>query len=280
MLYSILFWLLSAQTVVKPCPCRHYGVPHVKIHKIDSKKLPQCVTESSGLLIINDTMLTINDSGGLPFLYRTTTAGSLIDSVLVPDAKNSDWEALTYDRQSGVIYIGDFGNNNNNRTDLCVYKYQTGAKTQKLLFTYTNQHEFPPNKRENWLFDCEAMVTLNSSIFLFSKHKCSNQEMIYQMSVDSLSQKLYPLFRFKIRERITGATMLSNDLIACLSYGKILIYKMIFADRRLIDLQLVKCKRIPFARQSEGITYDSVSKLLYVSNEQRDLYVFKLCFED
>jgi hypothetical protein len=37
------------------------------------------------------------------------------------NAENIDWEEITKDKE-GNLYIGDFGNNENKREDLCIYK--------------------------------------------------------------------------------------------------------------------------------------------------------------
>ena len=72
-------------------------------------KLPEKITETSGLWAAQpDQLWWLNDSGNAPELYRTNTAGDLLEKIPTPNSQNRDWEDLTADRQ-GRIFIGDFG---------------------------------------------------------------------------------------------------------------------------------------------------------------------------
>ena len=84
--------------------------------------LPESISESSGLVFYNDTLLiTHNDSGDKPMLYFINLKGKLVGQVLVENATNTDWEDLCMD-DKGNLYIADIGNNNNDRRDLKIYK--------------------------------------------------------------------------------------------------------------------------------------------------------------
>ncbi len=85
------------------------------IRLIDSL-CPQ-LDENSGLILLNDNFLTLNDSGGDPKIYVIDTVSGCINrTVVVANVVNHDWEALTMD--TDYIYIGDFGNNSGTRTNL------------------------------------------------------------------------------------------------------------------------------------------------------------------
>lgn len=131
--------------------------------------LPHVLKEVSGLWIEDsDNYWLINDSGNLPFLYRAGADGVLKDSILLP-VQNRDWEEITGDHH-GHIYIGDFGNNRNARKDLRIYIYQpANGKLDSIQFAFPDQADFPPAKREDWSFDCEAMVAWHDSLHIFTK---------------------------------------------------------------------------------------------------------------
>ncbi len=137
---------------------------------------PYC-NESSGLEQTDSTTVwSHNDSGGKPTLYHFSLTGQLLDSVTVGNATNVDWEDLANDH-NGTLFIGDFGNNNCDRTNLRIYRVSTyamlsGADTiyaDTISFSYPDQIAFPPSGA-NLNFDCEAMIYSGDSLYLFSKN--------------------------------------------------------------------------------------------------------------
>ncbi|MEP7196630.1 MAG: SdiA-regulated domain-containing protein [Saprospiraceae bacterium] len=142
--------------------------------------LDKNLSESSGICTINGgmTFWTMNDSDGKPFLYEIDTNCNIVKSIKVSNAENKDWEEITTD-DKGNIYIGDFGNNENSRKDLKIYRIRkedllnsNEPSAEIINFNYKNQVEFPPNDAfKN--YDMEAMVWLNNKIHLFSKNRTS-----------------------------------------------------------------------------------------------------------
>ncbi len=139
--------------------------------------LPSVLNESSGLETINrNNIWSHNDSGGEPKLYNFDSTGTLLRTLKILNVPNIDWEDLTRD-SVGNFYIGDFGNNLNDRQDLKIYKIPapsniTGDSVipQEINFTYSNQFAFPPaNPLKN--FDMEAMIAFHDSLYLFSKDR-------------------------------------------------------------------------------------------------------------
>ena len=79
------------------------------------------ITESSGLINIQNQLVSHNDSGGDNKIYIINKENASIQSELtVLNSLNIDWEDVSID--SNYIYIGDFGNNYGNRDDLVIYK--------------------------------------------------------------------------------------------------------------------------------------------------------------
>ena len=140
-------------------------------------RLPEKVEETSGIeLTGKNEVWTLNDSGGAAELYLCDTLGNLVRTVKINDAQNHDWEDLTQDAQ-GNFYIGDMGNNNNDRENLCIYKIPTPGATaassvdsEKIKFSFEDQTEFPPGD-DKLNFDCEAIIWHNNYIYLFSKNR-------------------------------------------------------------------------------------------------------------
>lgn len=140
--------------------------------------LPKKLKEVSGMAMskVKNTIWTIEDQGNKNVVYGLDLQGSLIANVLVENADNHDWEDITSDPQ-GHLYIGDFGNNENDRQDLSILKIDlqnTAQKSTQVIqttkFHYEGQTEFPP-KKSNWLYDCEAFVEMDGSFYLFTKNR-------------------------------------------------------------------------------------------------------------
>lgn len=134
-------------------------------------KLPTDLLEVSGLhMATADSLWWLNDSGNTADLFLTNAKGILLNRVEVPFTQNRDWESLAADL-SGNIYIGDFGNNLNNRKDLRIYRFhQKRGDVDTIFFTYPDQHLFPPPQEEA-NFNMEGFFWYQDSLHLFSKNK-------------------------------------------------------------------------------------------------------------
>lgn len=137
----------------------------------DKKKiiLPDGLPEVSGFAYQSaDSLWWLNDSGNGAVLFRTNRNGELQEEVALPYTANRDWEGLAQD-DSGHLYIGDFGNNRNQRTDLCIYRWKVGTTSvDSITYTYPDQHEYPPSP-EGSSFNMEGFIWYQDSLHLFSK---------------------------------------------------------------------------------------------------------------
>jgi len=142
--------------------------------------LPKALNEASGIETTDysDLIWMINDSGNASKLFAVNEKGNIKKKLNI-NAENNDWEDLTSD-DKGNIYIGDFGNNNNNRKNLTILKVSNDSlnnsgevAVERILFKYPNQHKFPPKKKQ-FYFDCEAFFYHRDSLFLFTKSRAHN----------------------------------------------------------------------------------------------------------
>lgn len=140
--------------------------------------LPARLYESSGLEYTVDSsggnIWTIVDSN-LVILFCLNNKGEVKKAVHINNL-NRDWEDLTKD-DLGNFYIGDFGNNLNKRQDLKIYKIPPPDSLEEKVITaeiisfhYSDQHGFPPALPQK-NFDMEAMISFDSSLYLFSKNQ-------------------------------------------------------------------------------------------------------------
>ncbi len=139
--------------------------------------LPLTLKEASGIEKTQDSEILwmINDGGNKPILYGVNKNGDIIKQIKVK-AKNRDWEDLTTD-EKGNLYIGNFGNNDNDSKNLSILKIAKNDLDSKeevtpkiISFSYPDQKKFPPKKNKRH-FDCEAFIAYNDSLYLFTKSR-------------------------------------------------------------------------------------------------------------
>ena len=142
--------------------------------------LPNVLIESSGVEVNNiNSIWTHNDSGDEARIFNIDTSGNLLRTLYLAIDTAIDCEDITQDFQ-GNYYLGDFGNNLNNRTDLRIYKIPNpdsiltdSVVPQIISFIFPDQILFPPDSSDR-NFDCEAMFHFNDSLYLFSKNRGSS----------------------------------------------------------------------------------------------------------
>lgn len=203
--------------------------------------LPAQTKESSGLVIESPNRFwTHNDSGDDAILYQFDSVGTLIKTIKVSDATNIDWEELQLDAV-GNLYIGDFGNNLQNRKDLAIYKINdfkaktinTALNADKIEFSYEDQTAFPPADSLKH-FDAEAMLVTADSIYIFTKdfetQPYSGKTWIYRLpnKIGKYTATLIDVFKtdnsWKYRGAITGAAKSNDGKIVLLAYLKLYVF--------------------------------------------------------
>lgn len=160
--------------------------------------LPGVIKEASACEIskVSPLIWTVEDSHNRNVLFGFNEKGQLIREITITNVENNDWEDLTSDDQ-GNIYIGDFGNNDNDRQNLAIYKINASdldkkvAKAEAVIqFYYPQQTEFPPKKKDR-IFDVESFFIFNNKFYLFTKNRSSKFDgttVLYK--VDNSNEKL------------------------------------------------------------------------------------------
>lgn len=156
--------------------------------------IPSVLNENSGLIMADQGRVWLhNDGGDSAKLYLLDTFGTVVRTVLVDNARNVDWEDMTRDPQ-GRVYVGDFGNNNNNRQNLAIYRLpnldtvQGGrVSAEAIRFYYPEQTAFPPGGSE-LKYDAEALIYYQDSLYIFTKDRTSPHQgytWLYQIPADT-----------------------------------------------------------------------------------------------
>ncbi|MBU2019817.1 MAG: hypothetical protein KJ941_09235 [Bacteroidetes bacterium] len=242
--------------------------------------LPVNLNELSGLVFINDSILVgHNDGGDLPQLYFLNKAGQLLHTCAVSNAKNIDWEDICYDGKK-YLYIGDIGNNNNNRKDLTIFQVNAQmalnhaeVESKSFQFIYPEQKAFPEEPK-NRHFDAEALTFYNNQLYIFTKCRAEPWDglsFVYQLSTDMVTQKavaLSPLYIGKTgwwQDAVTGADIQGN-LCYILTYNRLIVYEingatMKFIGRTYLD-PITQKEAIAVNRLGEIIVGDEMSKMI------------------
>jgi hypothetical protein len=140
--------------------------------------LPKNLKEVSGITYTSNTNLTwaLEDRGNENKIYGIDSNGTINRTLTLANTTNVDWEDITQDK-NGNLYIGDFGNNDNMRKDLCIYKMdkksldkENAGPAYKISFAYPEQKDFPP-KKANLFYDVEGFFEYKNNFYLFTKNR-------------------------------------------------------------------------------------------------------------
>ncbi|WP_163399382.1 hypothetical protein [Flavobacterium fluviatile] len=256
--------------------------------------LPKKLKEVSGITYFPETNLiyTLEDSGNKNEIYAINSEGKLDKTITITNAQNADWEDITRDKK-GNIYIGDFGNNDNKRQDLCIYKVSKGELNKeravseyKVSFSYPEQTEFPPKKKELF-YDVEGFFEYQNYFYLFTKNRSKGFDgtaFIYKILNAPGTQKAVKIGEFKTCSNynhcaITSATISPDGKkAALLSHDKIVLFKD-FKDDSFNNGSQTEIALNHFS-QKEAIVFKDDDTLLITDEKTNNIggnvYEFKL----
>ncbi len=152
-------------------------------------RLPSELIESSGIELSGSNRIwSHEDSGNGNELFCFDTIGNLLRTLIISNVSNTDWEDITADNDE-TWFIGDFGNNNNQRTDLAIYIIpdpetipENTVAAGIINFSLSDQMAFPPPSSDR-NYDIEAMAWFADSLYLFTKDRSNPFTGIVKMYV-------------------------------------------------------------------------------------------------
>jgi hypothetical protein len=239
--------------------------------------------ENSGLLVFTDSsFLLVNDGGNKAIVYEINFSGKIVSMTTFSNASNVDWEELQID-EKGFIYIGDIGNNAQNRSSLHIYKFhrdeigKKNVKTERIDFYYPEQDFFPPAKSSRH-YDAEAFFVKGDSIIVLTKDWSKPFKGISKVYYIPNAPGRYAASFIRIfythalatfRDGVTGCCLF-KDGILILTYSSIyhiVDWKMLITPHVEIPSQRFRFRRV---KQFEAIAADPLGNV-YVSAEKHRL---------
>jgi hypothetical protein len=251
--------------------------------------LPETVNETSGLILYNNGLWTHNDSGGDANIYKIDTVSSeIVQTIYLTNASNFDWEDITQDED--FIYIGDFGNNEGNRRNLRIYKVNKNdipssgnenVNSEIIHFSYSDQTDFSSAYNNN-NYDCEAIISCEDYLYLFSKNWENYKTRLYKLSKIPGTYEAALIDSFNVNGLITGATYNQEfNEISLIAYKNYIPFMFLLYNYQGNNFFSGNKRRIDFpyiyAAQTEGITY-STERYVLISceNSAETQRVFKV----
>lgn len=255
--------------------------------------LPSKLSENSGIVSYSDSNAWfIEDNGNSDNIYKINFKGNITQQFDVKDVKNHDWEDLTKDKK-GNLYIGDFGNNANDRKNLVIYKLsnpeiEKGDKinAEKIKFNYPDQKQFPP-KKSKLFYDAEAFFHHKKHLYVFTKNRSkpfTGETRIYKVPVKKGEHTAEFIGTIALGLDWNTCQVTSADIspdgskIVLLSYGKIWVLSNFkedwFSESDIKEIDL------GVRTQLESVCFTD-NKTLLLSDEKRNdtggnLYSFTL----
>ena len=237
------------------------------------------INESSGLAASRrfpGLYWTHNDSGDTAVIFAVDREGRLVGKpVRLLGATNVDWEDIAADG-AGNLWIGDFGNNLNSRTDLCLYVLpepdprveEKVRVTKRIAIRFPDQSLFPPPR---WEYDAEALFVAFGKPYVLTKHRGSSTTRLYRLDQgdDGFSAPLTLVGTFDVGGMVTAADASPDGRrILVLTYNALWLFEARSGD----DYFGGRIRWLPiWAGQCEGVCFDADGSIL-MDNEQGQLF--------
>ncbi|MFN3404801.1 MAG: hypothetical protein ACK40G_11935 [Cytophagaceae bacterium] len=160
--------------------------PDFTIKPSPYRRLEEKFDEISGIQYTDKRIWSITDVPGDNKVYSL----NLISGDAKEQIKLDGTDAVNYEDiacSNEHFYIGDFGNNDGNRTDLCIYRIARPKDVlpsnvsfpDKISFYYPEQTDFRKNPSNN--YDAEAMFYYAGKIFIFTKNRGDLKTALYEI---------------------------------------------------------------------------------------------------
>ncbi len=221
---------------------------------------------------------THNDSGDAAWLYTTDSLGSDLGRIFVRNARNVDWEDISFGRcprsSGGCIYVGDIGDNNARRGSIRIYIIPepdppaAASDTLRVVDPEaTIELRYPDHPH-----DAEALAIRDSTILLVTKDKFGPAVLFRASATGPAAQTparvaTLDMQTSLIRGRVaTGAALSNSGLVfAVRTYVSLHLFSV---DRGFAAITPPNGLTLPVIEaQGEGICFDRLGRIVLTSEE-------------
>lgn len=205
------------QTII---PLASNGLP-AALSPLTLAELPASQNETSGLAWIQNRLFSINDGDNTNQIFELNPeTGAVIRTVTVKNSINKDWEDLA--QSDTYLFVGDFGNNLGNRSELNVLKIKisdllniTEVNSERIDFTFSDQIDFSENNG-NHNFNCEGFIFWNGKLHLFTKNETDKKTNHYTLGQDPGKRQAILTSSFNAEGLVTAAAIETGTNSLCL----------------------------------------------------------------
>lgn len=285
-----IFLASSCEQTPPPPPPPVMEEPITEIKPIEVVEITSKLEEISGILLKSkDVLYAHNDGGNAAKLYEISLdEKDVINKTKISNYPNIDWEDIT--ESEDFLFIGDFGNNSGDRTNLRILKIpkeeigiNEEVEAEAISFSYPDQEIFTTQIFHN--FDCEAIVFVEDSLYVFTKNRLNSKTKLYSLPASPGSYEAVLKEDFTIGGLVTAADI-SNDqkVLALLGYtygdDEFLPFIRFFWDFEGTDFFGGKNKKLPLTitGQFEALSFGDNYEV-YFSHESEsgdeDQYIYK-----
>lgn len=203
---SILLTTYALQANAQP-----YSTPKNPLTATVVGELAPELGNTSALFYWENRLWTSNDHGNLTLHCLDTLTAATLQQVGC-DTSFNDMEEVAQD--SVYFYFGDFGNNHERlRNDLRILRMRKSDLTRGLCrfdtiaFTYSGYDPAGAGARRlpTTDYDCEAMVAVGDSLFLFTKQWSSRRTTCFALPKEPGTYTALPRFTMDVDGLVTGA---------------------------------------------------------------------------
>lgn len=243
---------------------------------VKQSTLDSSLSETSGLLYLNGSIWTFNDSGGEAALYcMDQSSGSVIRKTIISNAINVDWEDITSDDQ--FIYVADVGNNFASRDTVLIYRLaknslESGDSTinHQGVISLSFNETVEINSGGYSSHDCEALFAYQDSLYLFSKNWVDESTSVYVLPSIPGHYCLNARYQYEARILVTGADLHPDRqevaLVGYRNYMPVVIrYDYVNDPGQIACGGKARIYPMKLGRQVEGICFDPSGEVLISS---------------
>lgn len=205
----------SQEAGAQGCGCADYGTPSAV------GSLPAPLAETSGLAASRKNpgvLYAHNDSGDTARIFALDDKGGALGEITIGGASAVDWEDIAVGPCNGgsCVWIGDVGDNDENRTDYALYAIdepELGGKPFAKTTIHARRYPFsyPDGK-----WNCESLLVhpTTGEIFLVTK-KATIEAGVYRFPANLTPDTPVVLEKVGVAKGTMGSLVTGGDISPC-----------------------------------------------------------------